>query len=345
MPLLYDCITLVIPTEMLEFDSLTSYTKELPDIPNYTNFAPMESQNPEWETLSPTEAQSFCDLVSHFFFSKLETSIGEAIKERLDVLNKPKPNITATINKRQLLELNIPSKLKKSFMKIAQSCLEAMKKRKDDWFTCPTCKTSKKLFPQILDYRDKYLKNEFNQENFIENLEQFDDTKQILSNFCKVLNLEELGVSQDLLELMHNLLVNSLDNDRGLFLEYIWLGGEEVERERLKNFYQGMLSLKRSMNTDDILRERSAGEVFLNTNGISILMTLFVYFYDQENSGKLQSEACPIPPDSFERLTSLVQQLKLYEQVARISIACNGLMESPIWFFYNQLALIRVTSS
>lgn len=330
---------------MLEFDSLTSYTKELPDIPNYTNFAPMESQNPEWETLSPAEAQSFCDLISHFFFSKLETSIGEAIKERLDVLNKPKPNVTVTINKRQLLELNIPSKLKKSFMKISQACLDAMKKRKDDWFTCPTCKTSKKLFPQILDYREKYRKNEeFNQDSYFDNLRQFDDTKQILSNFCKVLNLEDLSVSQDLLELMHNLLATPQDNDRSLFLEYIWLGGEEVERERLKSFYQGMLALKRGLNTDDILRERSAGEVLLNTNGISILMTLFVYFYDQEHSGKLLSDACPVPPDSFERLTALVQQLKLYEQVARISIACNGLMESPIWFFYNELALIRVTN-
>ena len=73
-----------------------------------------------------------------------------------------------------------------------------------------------------------------------------------------------------------------------------------------------------------------------------MLMSLILYLYDQDNSGKIFADNFNLSCESDDKVAFYCDNLVLYENVALYSLVYGGLLESPIWFFLNSLCLIRV---
>lgn len=283
-------------------------------------------------------------MLSHFLFARFESVVGEAIKEKIDSMNKQKPNAAkpqtapTSISRKQLLDIGIGQKLKKPLQKYAQCCFENMKNRREEWFTCANSKTLKKLYPSLLDFKEKLSRLGRVSSDICNELETDLNQKKLL----RVLSLEDLSISSDSSSLIYELLISDAENSRAQVIEYLFLGGDKLEVDRMKGFYRLMGQVQGQMDRSENFRHRSIRDTRLTSNGLSILMTLFVYFYDFDNSGKILSDYCNISIEPLEKINAVIEQLKLYEQVSKTSICCNGLMDSPIWFFLTQLAYLRV---
>ena len=308
-------------------------------VPDYTPISSLDMIQTEYDSITPGEAQLLSEVLGHFFFTKFESTPGDMIKERIDQLNKVKPQSATTLNKKHLFDLNIPLKLRKALHRFSQKCLESMKKNKEDWYTCGDSRYLKKIYPSILDYRDKFLKADRHSSEMVEGSEE----EKYRRKFMKVLGLKEIPLSSVSVSLLHELMMN-VDEDWGnSTIEYLWLGGEKLEISRMSAFLRIMTKTMKEKDRSDIVKRRSLlTGPRINSNGIGTLMTLMMYFYDIDNSGKLLFENSTIATEPMDKVKTIVEQLRLYEQVGKISITSNGIMESPMWFFFSIFTNIRV---
>jgi len=314
--------------------------------PDYPVIPGLDNIQADKISFNSSEAELLCQMLSHFLFTRFESVVGEVIKEKMDNLNKPKPNPAkpqnpSSINKKQLLDIGISQKFRKSLHKYSQYCFESMKNKKDDWFTCVNSKNLKKLFPSIMDFKEKLCRLGRVSSDICNELETDLNRKKLL----RVLNLEEMSLSADSSSLIYDLLISDVDHSSAQVIEYLFLGGDKIEVDRMKGFFKMMGQVQSQMDRSDNLKHRSIRDTKLSSNGLSILMTMFVYFYDLDNSGKILSEYCNISIEPMDKINTVIEQLKLYEQVSKTSLCCNGLMESPIWFFFTQLGYLRVELS
>lgn len=308
-------------------------------IPDYCIIPGYDSQE-SLSSVSPAEIQLLLDMLSHFFLAKMETEIGASIKDRLDYLCKPKAPLSGqTQNKRHVMEVSVPTKIKKSLQKVTALCFEAMKANKDDWFTFAEAKALAKRLPQFLDYRKK-----IKQRDLFQDLEVDDhsiENEVIREGFTKATGVSKIPLQGEILELLHQLLA-SHKSCKAIFADYIFSGGDTIEIERFKDFLRLSQEVRDSLDRSPVFKSRLSSDSKLNMNGVAILMTLFMYFYDQEKSGSLLIEGANLAAENIEKISEISQSLSLYESVGRLSLACSSLMESPIWFFHNQVYQLKV---
>lgn len=348
---LYRCLycrlgLLVIPVESIRAIDRSVHEGDTQEviqvIPDYCVIPNMDAQQEALTEITPAEAQLMIDMLSHFFLSKMETDVGTAIKEKLDLLCKPKQQVGQ--NKRQVLEFTIPSKIKKSLQKIVSICFETMKQNKDEWMIFPEAKALMKRFPEYLDYRQNFKKKDMFQD-----LEVVDSTieqqlkKVIKEGLMKAAGIDDINISMEKLELLHQTL-NSHKTFKAIFPEYVYNDGEVVERTRIKQFLRLAQEVCSRLDRSSIKEQRNLSDTHLNMKGVMVLTTLFMHFNDQERSGTLLADGANLAAESMEKLTEIAQNLSLYENVGALAISCSLLMESPIWFFHNLEYQIKVLS-
>lgn len=312
-------------------------------IPDYCVIPGMDSQQDSLTSVTPSEAQLLVDMLSHFFLSKMETDIGNAIKEKLDALSKPKIQ-QAGQNKRQVLEFTLPNKIKKSLQKIISICFEAMKpeKSKADWMVFPEANALRARFPKYMEYR-----NTLKEKDILKDLEIVEETIEELRNlikekWMKEIGIEELEISNDSLELLHQLMISS-KSKKVIFPEFVFNDGERVERARIKQFLKLAQEVNQRIDRSSTKVIREITDNPLNMNGVTVLMTLFMHFNDQERSGILLADGVNLAAEPMEKLIEISQSLALFEDIGKVAISCSSLMESPVWFFHNMIFQLRVS--
>ena len=299
----------------------------------------------------------------------MECNIGESIKERMESLYKPKPGPVAatSVNKKQLLEFNIPQKMKKGLQRITQFILEKMlKENGKEWYDDEASQALRKEMPNFMNYKNRLTSHDFFDESRNKPIQVL---AAALGNEC----IE--GISESNLEMIYNILLfeeydcsaNRILNEfdaqsdhsagsrmnqeagrsetkpvRDTAWEYFWFGGDHIETRRLVRF------LKKSKAHRDKLNHKQANELppisssKLTSNATAVLMTLILYFYDQDSSGKLLAEGTSFATETSKNVKNVIEQLSLYEKIARSCLSCTLLMECPLWYFCNFLVYIRI---
>lgn len=304
----------------------------------------MDAQQDNLTKVTPSEAQLLTDMLSHFFLSKMETDIGASIKEKLDSLSKPNLQKVGQ-NKRQVLEFTIPNKIKKSLQKIISICFEAMKseKSKDDWMVFPEASALRSRFPKYMEYR-----NSLKEKDILKDLEIVEETIEELRNmikekWMKEIGIEELNISNDSLELLHQLIISSKSH-KAIFPDFVFNDGEKVERARIKQFLKLSQEVNQRLDRSSTKSIRDLTDNPLNMNGFMVLMTLFMHFNDQERSGSLLVDGANLAAESLDKLVEIAQPLTLFETIGKLAISSSALMESPVWLFHNMVFQLRVGS-
>lgn len=287
-----------------------------------------------------------CDLVAHFFFSKLETDLAKTIKEKLESLTKPKVVQQAGQNKKHVLEISMPLKLKKSMQRVSLYCLEQMKANENDddaWFPLPEAKALFDRYPKVLTWKWKAASLDSSteldqQSSHLKIREEMSMREKVL----KAAGIESCSLPDENLELIFYRVVNGRETREHIFPEYMAMGGYQIESSRIAAFLKLMLGTEQKMDRQDCNRLRSILDSKLNINGVMIVLTLAMYYYDQENSGKFLAEGINLAGETAAKLSILSVELSQFENTGRMAICSSGLMESPIWFFNNLIYLIKV---
>jgi hypothetical protein len=312
-------------------------------VPDYNVIPNHDSLLDSLTSLSPAEVQLMIDMLCHFVLAKAESDLGLVIKDKLDLLCKPKLP-TAGQNKRHILELSIPGKIKKSLQRLITLCFEDMKEQKPDlWFEFPEAKAVKKKLPGYMDYR-----NRIRQQDIAQDLRALDPqaqstkvNQQIKNNFFEALEIDDLRLSDEELELLNKELLNQR-SCKGIFAKYVLYGGAVIERERMKAFLHLAHAVRQQLDRSDFFKTRDVLDAKLSKHGATILLLLFMHFNDLEKGGSLLVEGVNLGAETPEKLNELGKSLSLYESVGRLSLGCSVLMESPVWFFYSQIYQLKV---
>lgn len=186
-----------------------------------------------------------------------------------------------------------------------------------------------------------------------------------LTNTTSLSQLDDVSV-----ELL-NTLLDPEQNFKGtevndLWVEYVILGGDIVETERMKTYFQYMKSVMQTkaehLNDVDMFADRGLGDLsltspgcFLETcnpskhsgldlNSLTLVLSLLLSFYDQDCAGRLIADGAIPAADECEYLAKITTQLKQYEQIGKFACVTSLLMDSPVWFFGNSQLLLRVGS-
>ena len=103
-----------MPTDAIRILEASAY-ENYKHVPDYSVIPTIDAiQQESDQLLSPKEAQLLSDMLTYFFFNKLEQNITELTIEKLDLISKSLKQSTTNINRKQLFDLNLPSKLKKN---------------------------------------------------------------------------------------------------------------------------------------------------------------------------------------------------------------------------------------
>lgn len=316
----------------------------MPDYSN-ANIPSFDAIQDKIENPNPAEIQLLCDILAHFFFSKFESELGKTIKEKLDSLTKPKPFQQAGINKKHVLEFSLSLKLKKSIQPIAFYCLRQMKQSSEDdaWFSFPEAKTVFDKFPKLLTWKCKAQELELPKNFTYEQLLNARPEWTMREKIEYSAGIENCLLTNENLDLIFEKVVKINESREALFPKYMALGGYEIEFSRMAVFLKMMINIQSKMDRQDCKRLRNLSDLKLNINGISIMLTLAIYYYDQENSGKFLAEGINLAGEALPKLKLLSEELTMYENAARMAMCTSGLMECPIWFFNCLIYLIKVT--
>ena len=157
------------------------------------------------------EVQLLSEMLTYFFFGKLEQNITELTAEKLDQMSKSIKQSTASINRKQLFDINLPSKLKKNMQRIASTVFEDMKRKesKNKWFVSAEAKLLKKKIPSLLDYHAKLMAMEDGKSAIENELESTEEKvrSEIRKRFCSVLGLKDLHASDEEIKILYELMV------------------------------------------------------------------------------------------------------------------------------------------
>ena len=312
-------------------------------VPDYTIIPAIDSLQGCNESMTPAEAQLLFEMLNHFFFSHFEINLGPMLKEKLDSTCRPKPGIQAGQNKKQVIDLNLPSKLKKSLQRVTSICFDDLEKNKDQWLTFPEAKALYKIYPEILNYRSKSLKADIDHDlNQGEPTKLENHTQMMKEIFKKAAGISEIPISDENLEIIYYRLIKSKESKQQLFSEYISLEGDKIEVERMKSFFKSMLGLSQSLIRSECYTLRKPTDTKLTQNGVSTLLNLVMYFYDQENTGKFLVDGINLMCETPEKLNNIAMELFSYEGIGILSMCCSGMMVSPLWFFYSHINLVKL---
>jgi hypothetical protein len=308
-------------------------------VPDYATLPGMdfsvmpESNENAGSFLNPAEAQLVMDILSHFFLARIEQNPSVCIQEKMENINKTKPQAAATLHKKQFLDITFPPKLKKSLQRIINYCHEGMRSDPSLWLRVPEPKILKKDWPKFMTFNSKR-KFDITEENDAQ-------LRQELMNFTQIQELPPLS-DASIKPIVHMLTQNEA-MDRQTIIEYIWLGGGPIEVSRFKSYFSILGQVQQVMDRAETRRKRCLKDAYLNFNGLAVLYSLIIYFYDQDNAGRILAHDSPLNTDfSNEKISLIVSQLNTYEEIGRMSLICNSLAESPIWFFLSATQYVRI---
>lgn len=110
--------------------------EEIPYIEDFPNLGGVKEQGEIERTLSVAEIQNFMSALSHFFFFQIEEDLGENITVKMVQMFKQKNPTSQHVNRKSLLDLNIPTKLQKSVTDFAILAQTTLERRHSNWLAC-----------------------------------------------------------------------------------------------------------------------------------------------------------------------------------------------------------------